>query len=324
MSYSLNARAAEMIRRDILPNLDALGCRMVTLKNGAMVLDMGLEAKGGWLAAKYFTETDMGCLGELCYRSMMVGRHRLPVASVWVDRPALAELGAHDAFLYVQHHGVNRSVSGPIRTITGTDKFARAVPYRDPAPPVAVCHIQMDTPPDEELLEVIADVVQMKPGQLILLVAKTGCLTGAAQVCARNVEQSLPSLLDQGFPIDAVVQACGSAPIPAVVDDEMLAYGRVNDGLIYGQETVLYVDCEDAEIERLQEILPFSKNKDVYGLPFEELFARCGNLWRNVPREWDAPCKVNFFNMRTGRQFSIGQLHEGVLERAFLGNNGGV
>ncbi len=323
MAYSLNERAMQIIRRDVLPHMDALGCRMVTLKNGATVLDMGLEAKGGWMAAKAFTETGMGGLGELRYRSMPIGRHRLPVASIWVDRPALAELGAHDAFLYVQHHGMNRAVSGPIRTIQAADSFAQAVPYRDPNPEVAVCHIQMDTPPDEDLLEAIAAVAKLPPRRIWLLVAKTGCLTGAAQVCARNVEQSLPSLLDQGFPIDTVVQACGSAPIPAVVDDELLAYGRVNDGLIYGQETCLYVDCEDAEIERLYSILPFSKNQDVYGQPFEELFARCGHVWRNVPREWDAPCKVNFFNLRTGRHFSIGQLHEGVLERAFLGNNGG-
>ncbi len=323
MAYSLNERAAEILHREVIPHLDALGCQMYTLQNGATVLDMGLKAKGGWLAAKAFTETGLGGLGELRYTSMAVGGHRLPVASVWVDRPALAELGAHDAFLYVQHHGVNRAVSGPVRTVRAADKFAQAVPYRDPDPAVAVCHIQMDSPPDEELLERIAEVAQLPPGRLILLVAKTGCLTGAAQVCARNVEQSLPSLLDQGFPIEAVVQACGSAPIPAVVDDELLAYGRVNDGLIYGQETCLYVDCEDAEIERLREILPFCKNKDVYGQPFEELFARCGQLWRNVPREWDAPCKVNFFNLRTGQTHSIGQLHEGVLERAYLGDNGG-
>lgn len=186
-----------------------------------------------------------------------------------------------------------------------------------------MAHIQIDELPDEGMTELIAGAVGRHPRDLYLLAARTGTLTGAAQVCARNVEQSLPSLLDQGFPIDAIVQACGSAPIPAVVDDEQLAYGRVNDGLIYGQETNLYVDCADEEITRLETILPFNKNGDVYGIPFETLFARCDYLWRNVPREWDAPCRVNFFNLRTGHSFSYGALHHGVLEQAFLGSNGG-
>ena len=323
MRDSMNERAARIVEKKILPGLDALGGRVHVLANGATVVDLGVFARGGWMAAKYFTESNLGGLGELTYGTMQVGGHRLPVATVFVDRPAVAELAAHDAFLYIEYKGIKRSVSGPLRSITGTDVFARAVSYRDPAPRKAVCHIQTEELPDEGMTELIAGAVERKAEDLYVLAARTGTLTGAAQVCARNVEQSLPSLLDQGFPIDSIVQASGSAPIPAVVDDEQLAYGRVNDGLVYGQETNLYVDCDDGEITRLEQILPFNKNREVYGTPFETLFAKCGYLWRNVPREWDAPCRVNFFNLRTGNHFSYGALHEGVLERAFLGSNGG-
>lgn len=319
MNYSLNERAAQIVEERLLPDLDALGVSVYTLPCGATVLDMGIEAKGGFLAAKYFSEAAMGGLGELTYRTMQVGDHLLPVAAVHVDRPVVAELGAHDAFLYVQWHGVNYSVGGPIRAVHGTDFYVQSLPYRDSGASRVVATIQTDQFPDNELLLAIAEKAAVDPASIYLMAARTGTLTGAAQVCARNVEQSLPSLLDHGFPVETIVQACGYAPIPSVVDDEMLAYGRVNDGLIYGQETNLYVDCEDAEIERLVDVLPFSKNKDVYGTPFEILFAQCGHLWRNVPREWDAPCKVNFFNLRTGHSFEIGALHCGVLERAFLG-----
>lgn len=323
MGYSMNERGARIVEEEILPCLDTLGSRAYTLGNGAVVVDMGVEAKGGFLAAKRFTEAGLGGLGELTYRTMPVGDYLLPVAAIHVDRAVVAELGSHDSFLYVEWRGVRLSVAGPIRAVNGSDPYARPVPYRDPAPGKVVATIQTDRLPDEALLEIIAGEAGVNAGDIYLLAAKTGTLTGAAQVCARNVEQSMPSLLDHGFPMDAIVQACGYAPIPAVVDDEILAYGRVNDGLVYGQETDLYVDCEDAEIERLVEVLPFCKNKDVYGTPFEVLFARCGNLWRNVPRPWDAPCKVNFFNLRTGNHYYIGALHHGVLERAFLGTNGG-
>lgn len=323
MSYSMNERALRIVEEKLLPHMDDLGISAYTLPCGATVLDMGIEAKGGFRAAKYFTEAGLGGLGELRYRTMPVGGSLLPVAAVHVDRPVIAELGSHDSFLYVEWHGVKLSVAGPIRAVNGLDAYVKPVPYRDPHPRGVVATIQTDRLPDEALLATIAEGAGVRPGDIYLLAARTGTLTGAAQVCARNVEQSMPSLLDHGFPMETIVQACGYAPIPAVVDDELLAYGRVNDGLIYGQETDLYVDCKDGEIERLRDILPFNKNKDVYGTPFETLFARCDNLWRNVPRAWDAPCKVNFYNLRTGHSYEIGALHYGVLERAFLGTNGG-
>lgn len=323
MNYSINETAVRIVEEKLFPHMDALGITACTLPCGAVVLDMGIRAKGGFLAAKYFTEAGLGGLGELTYRTMEVGNQLLPVAAVHVDRPVLAELGAHDSFLYIDWDGAKCSVAGPIRAVHGADPYAAPVPYRDPDAKKVVATIQTDRPPDDKLLEAVAQAAGVYAKDIYLLAARTGTLTGAAQVCARNVEQSMPSLLDHGFPMETIVQACGYAPIPAVVDDEMLAYGRVNDGLIYGQETDLYVDCDDAEIERLVEILPFRKNQDVYGTPFETLFAQCGYLWRNVPRRWDAPCKVNFFNLRTGHSFLIGTLHYGVLERAFLGTNGG-
>ncbi len=101
-----------------------------------------------------------------------------------------------------------------------------------------------------------------------------------------------------------------------------VAYGRVNDCLIYGQETNLTVRCKDDEITQMLKDIPFSKNKDIYGIPFQELFARCGNNWAFVPRAWDAPCKINFFNVTTGNAYSTGEIGYAPLEKAFLGDGG--
>jgi methenyltetrahydromethanopterin cyclohydrolase len=104
-----------------------------------------------------------------------------------------------------------------------------------------------------------------------------------------------------------------------VVDDEEIAYGRVNDCLIYGQETNVYVRCSDDKIKSILDELPFEKNKDVYGIQFQELFANCDQNWANVPRDWDAPCKVNFINLSSGNVFSTGKISYDVLEKSFLG-----
>ena len=319
MHYSVNEMAVRIVEEKILPNADALGVTLHTLSNGCKVIDMGIHAKGGWMAAKYFTEADLGGLGELNYRTMWVGRHLLPTASIRVDRPGVAELSCHDAFLLAQHMGRTVTVSGPIRAIKGTDKYVCSLSYRDADAQKTVAAIQTTALPNEDTAESIAENAGVKPENMYILVAKTATLTGAAQVCARNVEQVLPSLLDRGFNMDAIVYASGTAPIPSVVDDETLAMGRVNDGLIYGQETNLYVRCEDEEIQKILAELPFNKNQDVFGTPFFDLFSACGNDWTKVPRKWDAPCKVNFFNMKTSNIFTAGELHYGVLEKSFLG-----
>ena len=56
----------------------------------------------------------------------------------------------------------------------------------------------------------------------------------------------------------------------------------------------------------------------------QQLFDRCGNNWAYVPRDWDAPCKINFFNITTGNSYSTGRLNDETLEKAFLGDGGKI
>ena len=49
------------------------------------------------------------------------------------------------------------------------------------------------------------------------------------------------------------------------------------------------------------------------------LFARSGRNWAHVPRDWDAPCRINFFNLRTGRAFSAGHIDPEPMVRDLLG-----
>ncbi|MCI6257312.1 MAG: methenyltetrahydromethanopterin cyclohydrolase [Clostridiales bacterium] len=320
MEFSLNQRALGILLRDVLPCQEQLGVRAHRLGNGATVVDMGVHEKGGWQAGKLFTETGLGGLGRLDYTVMSVGGHLLPAATVTVDRPAVAELAAHDAIYVLEHRGVRTTFSGPFRSIGGMDAYARAVPYRDPWGKKAVCHIQTTELPDEGMAEALARAIgTVEPEDLYILAARTGTLTGAVQVSARNVEQTFPTLLDRGFDVNCVLQASGSAPILHMAEDEYVAYGRVNDCLIYGQETNLWVDCGDEEIRRILPDLTFDKNTDIYGTPFEELFARSGRNWAHVPRDWDAPCRINFFNLRTGRAFSAGHIDPEPMVRDLLG-----
>lgn len=316
---SINDRSAEIIEKKVIPNADKLNICVHRLANGATVLDMGIYAKGGWLAGKYFTEIDLGGLGELSFTKMKIGRYIMPALKVNVDLPTIAEMSSHVAFWRVPWQGKTINVSGPIRSIKKPDIFSQAVSYQDKWAKKIVAEIQTTELPGEAFTTHIAEQVGYSPKDLYVVVAKTGTLVGAIQVGARNVEQTLPTLFDHGLKMEWIVQADGITPLISVVDDEMIAYGRVNDSLIYGQESNIYLSCDDQDIINILEIVPFSKNTDVFGIEFQELFARCNNSWVEVPREWDAPCKVNLHNLRTGNSFSTGRLSHEVLEKSFLG-----
>ncbi|MEL7610479.1 MAG: methenyltetrahydromethanopterin cyclohydrolase [Bacillota bacterium] len=319
MSFSMNNMAAKIVEEQILPDLDSLQCDAVRLENGATVVDMGIRTKGGWRAAKLFTDTCVGAMGEMTYDAMRIGTVLAPSVAIYVDRPCVAQLGSHDAGLYVPYRGRRQGVSGPLRSLNGADPWARKIDYRDTGAKKAVGHLQTEEFPTAELAGIIADTVGIAPENLYLLAARTGTLVGAVQVCARNIEQTFATIGDRDFNIGAIVHASGYSPVISIVDDENIAYGRVNDCLIYGQESNLYMDCEDVDITRFLEELPFAKNNDVFGTSFEELFAQSEYDWAKVRREWDAPCKVNFINLRTGRFFQTGMIHYGVLERSFWG-----
>ena len=320
MRFSVNDRAARIIEDKILPDPESLGVTVINLKNGATVIDMGVEARGGFRAAKLFTDTCLGGLGELIYQSMYIGKHLVPTAVIQVDRPDVAEMSAHIAGLYLPYRGYMQPVSGPLRAITSTDNWSDRVSYRDPDARKAVGHLQITTLPDEELSEMIASAIGRSPADLYLLASRTSTVVGAVQIGARNLEQIFATISDhKAFPMEAIIHAIGWTPLISITDDEIVAMGRVNDALIYGQEGTLYCDCEDRQILDMLDELPMSKNETVFGVPFEDMFREAGCQWGNVPRDVDAPCKVNFVNMRTDHFFSAGMIHYGVLERDYMG-----
>lgn len=322
--WSVNEAAAELLEREVLPNAEKLNIQVHRLRNGAVVLDMGIHAKGGFRAGKYFAEVGMGGLGRLRFTMLPLEHYMVPGLQISTENPSVCEMASYVAATRVRWRGDLQVVSGPVRSILGSDAFAQAVTYRDPAPRKAVAGVQTTILPDEELAESIGQVCGIAPERLYIMAARTGCITGAVQVCARNVEQAMPTVYDRGFSMEQIIEGNAVTPLVSVVDDEAIAYGRVNDCLIYGQETNLTVRCRDEEITTMLADIPFSKNTDIYGTPFQELFDRCGNNWAYVPRDWDAPCKINFYNEVTGHSYETGHIGYAAVETAFLGNGGRV
>ncbi|QGP91093.1 Methenyltetrahydromethanopterin cyclohydrolase [Neomoorella glycerini] len=317
--FSYNQEAVRIIKENVLPRSEELRIGVQVLDNGATVIDMGINYPGSWNAARYFVQIGLGGRGEVKYGKMEIAGYLVPTIGVYVTRPVITEMSSHVAYWKLKYKDQSIVISGPIRAIKAPDVFAQAVSYREPHGEYGVAMIQTTELPGPDLADLIAREAGVPAAKLYILAAGTGTIVGAVQVAARNVEQTLPSLYDRGFKMNNIIQAFGIAPVVAIVSDEMEAYGRVNDCLIYGQETILWVDCEDGEIEKVLADLPFNKNSDVYGVPFKELFARCGGSWAKVPRDWDAPAKVTFFNVRSGRSYATGSINNKVLLNDFWG-----
>ncbi|HHY37322.1 MAG TPA: methenyltetrahydromethanopterin cyclohydrolase [Clostridia bacterium] len=312
---SVNRQAYEIVQT-VIKEAPALRVGVFTLRNGATVIDMGVECAGGFKAAEYFTLAGMGGLGSVRYEAFDLDGYILPAVRVYVWMPAIACLSSHVAGWSVRSGEWSPIVAGPIRSIRGVDVFSRAMSYRDQSD-VGVVTLQMPRLPDEDLAEAIAQGAGIDPRRLYILVAKTASIVGSVQVPARSVEQIMPKLFDLGFDVTKVTAAMGVAPIAPLCEDELKAIGRVNDCILYGVETHVWADCEDEEIVKILNDAVLC-TKDRYGTPFEEIFRDYGYDFFKVPRELDSPARIVISNIRTGRVFSAGVINRELLKRSLL------
>lgn len=312
---SVNKQAYEIVQT-IIEEAEALRVGVFTLGNRTTVVDMGVNCAGGFKAAEYFTLAGMGGLGSVRYEAFDLDGFILPAVRVYVWMPAVACLSSHVAGWSVKSGEWNPIVAGPARSIRGVDVFSRAMAYKDPSD-VGVVTLQMPRLPDEDLAEAIAEGAGISPRRLYILVAKTASIVGSVQVPARSVEQIMPKLFDLGFDVTKVTAGMGVAPIAPLCEDELKAMGRVNDCILYGVETHVWADCEDAEIERILDDAVLC-TKDRYGTPFEEIFREYGYDFFKIPRELDSPARIVVSNVRTGRVFKAGVINKDLLKRSLL------
>ena len=322
--YSVNERAIDLLQRQVLPFAEHLQIEVHKMPCGCTLVDMGVLVDNGWRAAKLFTEVSLAGLGSVHYIKRKLGSLYMPAVMLTVDEPVIAEMSSHVAYWRVPYKGTTYNLSGPVRAKV-LDAFSRKADYQDLQTERVLAAFQTDSLPDDDFCRLLAETAGVKPENFYLMVARTGTLLGLIQVAARNVEQVLPTLADQGFDLDFVRYATGVSPLVHVTDDEMEAYGRVNDCLIYGQETTLYVDCDDSEITSMLGKITMDQagNHEVYGMPFSEIFSKCESDWCKVPRAWDAPAMVRFFNLRSGKHFVAGRQEEDILVRDIWGKQGG-
>ncbi|MBI2975758.1 MAG: methenyltetrahydromethanopterin cyclohydrolase [Chloroflexi bacterium] len=305
--------------KDAIARAEALSIRVSQSACGATLVDMGLDCVGSWEAGRIFVEAGLGGLGKATFGAFPLGEVVLPSINVWVDDPVIATVASQAGDWKLGEGEFAAIGSGPARAIAHQDQWSTRANYTDRAEAVVV-QLQTTRVPDDALCRRVAEACNVKPENVYVVFAPTGCLVGAIQVASRTVEQVMVKLLVHGFDIHTVRTGFGVAPVAPIVHDEGEAMGRVNDCLIYGGSTMLYADTDDAAIERVISQLCFDVHAgELWGMPFARIFERFERNWFKVPHLVDSPAHVIINNMKTGRTFVGGQINSVVLRQSLLG-----
>lgn len=313
---SVNSLALARLR-EIEGDPDRFGAKVLNLSSGATVVDVGLEAPGGWLAGKYYAEITMGTLGNVFFDRFDLLGAELPSVVVTVNDPIVACLACQMSGWPLESGEFSPVISGPGRTrAVKADKYIHLHSYRDPSE-YAVVGLQMDRPVTDAMIERIAADCSVKPENVHVLLAPSGSLVGSIQVAARSVEQGMHKLWMEGFDLNCILSAWGCAPVAPPVRDELKAFGRINDCLVYGGVAVYFVKTDDSTVEALVE-KAVSKASPAYGRTFQEIYEDAGRDFWKIDPGLHSPAVVQIHNVLTGRSFRAGEINYEVLRRSLL------
>jgi methenyltetrahydromethanopterin cyclohydrolase len=318
-TISINKEAMRLVR-EVLANPSAMGVLISKLGNGTTVIDMGQQTPGSWVAARYYTLITMGGLGEFSYETFPypINSVRLPAVRVMVDSPLLACCASQIAGWRLQAGDFAPILAGPARALNSSpDQHFAHINYRDRYHE-AVIAIQTREPVRLEWAAVIAAACSIQPENLYILVAPNASLVCAVQVAARIVEQTIHRLEEEGLAMDTIFSAQGFCVLPPLVDDDLIAMGRINDVLLYGGEATFYLRHDDDDfIQQLAEKV-VAKASRAYGQPFIEIFEAANRDFYQIPLDLHSPAVVHLNNLTSGRMFSAGEINEKVLTESFF------
>ncbi len=318
--FSINQYAVKIVKEQILPYAEVLNCKVHQLKNGATVVDMGVEMPGGYQAGKLFVEATIGGMGHVDFGNFKLGSIDLPSIDVYIDRPQTACLSSQFSGWKLPGKNIDGWIvpigSGPSRAIAKNDIFSQAWSYQD-IHHETVFAAQTVELPNEEMAETVAEACKLSPENVYILAARTGSLAGSIQVCSRTVEASIWRIYRKGFDINKVISGMGTCPIAPPIKDELRAMDRVNSSLLYGVKVRYLVDSTDAEVEEVINQLPFNASRR-FGEEFIDIFEEGKRDFYVVDKDIHTVAMYEITNIATGNTFAAGEMREDLLKKSLF------
>jgi methenyltetrahydromethanopterin cyclohydrolase len=317
----LNRRAWALVQELVKEDGARYNVRAVTLGNGALVVDAGVEAPGGYAAGWLLARICMGDLAEIEGAFPTFGDVALPGLVVRTDRPHVSCLASQYAGWAIKTEDYFAMGSGPLRAIARVEReLYEKLDYAE-APsdsPRGVLVLETRELPGEKTAEWVARKSGLTPDRLAFVVAPTASLAGGVQISARVLETGLHKMEKLGFDVRAVRSGFGTAPLPPVAKNDLRAIGRTNDCILYGGRAAYTVQGDDAELEELARRVPASASSD-YGTPFYEIFKRYEGDFYKIDPLLFSPAEVAITNLASGRTFRAGSVNPDVLTASLFG-----
>jgi methenyltetrahydromethanopterin cyclohydrolase len=320
-AITLNERSLHLVRR-LLADEAGLDVAVSKLAGGAVVVDAGIAVRGSLEAGRLVAEICLGGLGRVAFCDIHVGGLlALPGLRVDVSRPELACMASQYAGWAISLKNSTDTSrffamgSGPARALYRGEAIFGSIAHTE-ASTSAVLVLEGRQPPTDAVAAMIANACGVAETELFLIVAPTASLVGSIQIAARVVETGMHKLHELGFALDAVISGSGTCPVAPVAADDLTAIGRTNDAVLYGGDAWYTVSCDDADIERILDMVPACASRD-YGTLFADLFARYeGNFYKIDPMLF-SPARVSIANAQTGRVFIAGKTDPALLRWSF-------
>lgn len=314
---SVNALAAPLVDH-LVEDAERLKIGVDRMENGTAIVDAGIDSPGGLEAGRRIASICMADLGRVRLGSNLAFPAWPWHVEVTTSRPVLACLASQYAgwSLEVKNGEKFKALgSGPARALAVKEPLFEELGYRDYASRACLV-LETDRRPPLALSEKVARDCGIDPTALTLVLTPTGSLAGVVQIAARVVEVALHKAHELGFPLEAILDAGGSTPLPPPTSDGLVAMGRTNDTILFGGQVHLFVNSGDDQAADLAQRLPSSSSRD-YGKPFAQVFADYEYDFFQIDPMLFSPARVAVTALDSGRTFHNGELDGPLLERSF-------
>jgi len=299
----------------LLTQASALKLGVKQHETGATIVDAGIDVVGGLEAGRQIAEICMGGLGAVNLQNNTTFQKWPLSIKVHAQSPMIACLGSQYAGWSLSHDKFFSLGSGPARAIAQREDVFSDINYQDKHTKTVLV-LETDQEPPTEIIEKVAADTKVAVEDLTFILTPTSSLAGTVQIVARVLEVALHKLHTLHFPLDALVDGYGVAPLPAPSPDFLTGMGRTNDAILFGGFVHLYVRTSDDEAAKLAKTLPSSASKD-YGKPFAEVFKAVNMDFYQIDPLLFSPAKVAISNIDTGNSFFAGEFDEVLLEKSF-------
>ena len=312
---TLNERAVRLA--DFAANsAAAMRLQVQTTAAGARIIDCGVKTPGGLQAGLTLARISLAGQAEVGLVPGDVAGIACPHVTVSSDSPVLACMASQYAGWAIAVGKFFAMGSGPMRAARGTEEIFAHIPGKEQSP-VAVGTLESRKLPDDAVIEYLAAELKLPANKLTLLVAPAASQAGNLQVVARSLETALHKLHELKFDLNQVVSGFGSAPLPPVAKDELVAIGRTNDAILYGGRVTIWVQASDEQLAEIGPKVPACASAD-YGEPFASIFARYNHDFYKIDPMLFSPAEIVFCNLTTGRAFAFGRTRPEVLQQSFF------